>query len=39
MSYVDLAFVKQGKVKGKSLSHVRLFGSPQTVAYQAPLSM
>ena len=27
------------KVKVKSLSHVRLFGTPWTVAYQAPLSM
>ena len=27
------------KVKVKSLSHVRLFGTPWTVAHQAPLSM
>ena len=27
------------KVKVKSLSHVRLFGTPWTVAYQAPPSM
>ena len=27
------------KVKVKSLSHVQLFGTPWTVAYQAPLSM
>ena len=27
------------KVKVKSLSHVRLFGAPWTVAYQAPPSM
>ena len=27
------------KVKVKSLSHVRLFATPWTVAYQAPLSM
>jgi len=27
------------KVKGKSLSHVRLFATPWTSAYQAPLSM
>ena len=27
------------KVKMKSLSHVRLFATPWTVAYQAPLSM
>ena len=27
------------KVKGKSLSHVRLFATPWTAAYQAPLSM
>ena len=26
-------------VKVKSLSHVRLFAAPWTVAYQAPLSM
>ena len=28
-----------GKVKVKSLSHVRLFATPWTVAYQALLSM
>ena len=28
-----------GKVKVKSLSHVRLFATPWTVAYQAPPSM
>ena len=28
-----------GKVKVKSLSRVRLFGTPWTVAYQAPPSM
>ena len=39
MSYVDLAFVKLGKVKVKSLSRVQLFATPWTVAYQAPLSM
>ena len=27
------------KVKGKSFSRVRLFATPWTVAYQAPLSM
>ena len=27
------------KVKVKSFSHVRLFATPWTVAYQAPLSM
>ena len=27
------------KVKGKSLSHVRLFATPWTAAHQAPLSM
>ena len=27
------------KVKVKSLSHVRLFATPRTVAHQAPLSM
>ena len=35
MSYVDLAFVKLGKVKVKSLSRVQLFATPWTVAYQA----
>ena len=39
MSYVDLAFVKQGKVKVKLLSRVRLFVTPWTVAYQGLLSM
>ena len=39
MSYVDLAFVKQVKVKVKSLSRVRLFVTPWTVADQGPLSM
>ena len=39
MSYVDLAFVKQGKVKVKLLSRVRLFVTPWTAAYQAPPSM
>ena len=39
MSYVDLAFVKQGKVKVKSLSRVRFFVTPWTVAHQALLSM
>ena len=28
-----------GKVKVKSLSHVRLFATPWTIAYQAPLSV
>ena len=31
--------VKRGKVKVKSLSRVRPFATPWTVAYQAPLSM
>ena len=31
--------VKRKKVKLKSLSHVQLFGTPWTVAYQAPPSM
>ena len=39
MCYVDLAFVKQVKVKVKLLSRVRLFVTPWTVAYQGPLSM
>ena len=30
---------KSRKVKVKSLSHVQLFETPRTVAYQAPLSM
>ena len=29
----------RAKVKVKSLSHVRLFATPSTVAYQAPPSM
>ena len=29
----------ESEVKVKSLSHVQLFGTPWTVAYQAPLSM
>ena len=33
-----LIFISE-KVKLKSLSHVRLFATPWTVAYQAPLSM
>ena len=31
--------LKYGKVKVKSLSHVQLFATPWTVAFQAPLSM
>ena len=31
--------ISENKVKVKSLSHVRLFATPWTVAYQAPLSM
>ena len=31
--------LKRIKVKVKSLSHVRLFATPWTVAYQPPLSM
>ena len=31
--------LEQVKVKVKSLSRVRLFATPWTVAYQAPLSM
>ena len=30
---------KNNKVKVKSLSHVQLFATPRTVAYQAPPSM
>ena len=37
MIYGDLN--GKGKVKVKSLSHVRLFVTPWTVTYQAPLSM
>ena len=36
---VDLCFNLIGNVKVKSLSHVRLFATPWTVAYQAPQSM
>ena len=36
--FLDL-WVYKKKVKVKSLSHVRLFVTPWTVAYQAPLSM
>ena len=35
----DGAFKKVSKVEVKSLSRVRLFVIPWTVAYQAPLSM
>ena len=31
--------IRNEKVKVKSLSYVQLFGTPWTVAYQAPLSM
>ena len=34
-----LCLVPDFKVKVKSVSHVRLFATPWTVAYQAPLSM
>ena len=34
-----ILYVLKEKVKVKSLSRVRLFATPWTVAYQAPLSM
>ena len=41
MEWVDISFSNawKWKVKVKSLSHVRLLGTPWTVAYQAPPSM
>ena len=41
LEWVAISFSNAGKwkVKLKSLSHVRLAGTPWTVAYQAPLSM
>ena len=41
LEWVAISFSNawKGKVKGKSLSHVRLFATPWTAAYQAPLSM
>ena len=41
LEWVAIAFSKawKWKLKVKSLSHVRLFATPWTVAYQAPLSM
>ena len=38
-TYYFFLFPKKVKVKVKSLSRVRLFVTPWTVAYQAPLSM
>ena len=35
----QFSFQSQRKVKVKSLSHVQLFATPWTVAYQAPQSM
>ena len=35
----NLSVLKEMKMKVKSLSHVQLFATPYTVAYQAPLSM
>ena len=37
--YVNVSVFTRVKVKVKSLSCVRLFATPWTVAYQAPLSM
>ena len=41
LEWVAIAFSNawKWKVKGKSLSHVRLLATPWTAAYQAPLSM
>ena len=41
LEWVAISFSNSGKwkVKGKSLSRVRLLATPWTVAYQAPLSM
>ena len=41
LEWVVIAFSNacKGKVKVKSLSHVRLFTTPWTTAYQAPASM
>ena len=40
LSYQIYSFLYySGKVKVKSLSRVRLFVTPWTVAYQAPLTM
>ena len=41
LEWVAISFSNAGKwkVKGKSLSHVRLLETPWTAAYQAPLSM
>jgi len=41
LEWVAISFSNawKGKVKVKSLSHVRLFGTPWTAAYQAPPSM
>ena len=36
---MQVRFLDLDKVKVKSLSRVRLFATPWTVAYQAPLSM
>ena len=36
---MELDFIPRGGSEVKSLSHVRLFVTPWTVAYQAPLSM
>ena len=41
LEWVAISFSNAGKwkVKGKSLSRVRLFATPWTAAHQAPLSM
>ena len=41
LEWVAISFSSAGKwkVKGKTLSHVWLFATPWTAAYQAPLSM
>ena len=37
--YVSINWILKEKLKVKSLSHVWLFATPWTIAYQAPLSM
>ena len=39
LEWVAISFSNAWKVKGKSLSRVRLFATPWTAAYQAPPSM
>ena len=39
LSALSHLILESERKKGKSLSHVRLFASPWTVAHQAPLSL